>query len=140
MELHDRAFEELTAAELHDLLRLRVDVFVVEQQCAYGELDGRDTEPGTRHVWLSDEGGVVSYTRVLADPGATRIGRVATRAGARGAGLSARLLRPVLETTDGPWVLGAQTYLADWYRRFGFVDDGEPYDEDGIPHVPMRRS
>ncbi|MDH3754061.1 MAG: GNAT family N-acetyltransferase [Acidimicrobiia bacterium] len=139
MELFDRSFSELTALELYDIVRLRVDVFVVEQQCPYGDLDGRDTERGTRHIWQGDAKGVVSYLRVLDEGDVRRIGRVVTRPDARGGGLSVRLLDHVVEATDGPWVLGAQAHLADWYRRLGFVTDGEPYVEDGIPHVPMRR-
>ena len=75
MAIVDRSFAELTAGEFHDLVRLRVDVFVVEQACAYQELDGRDTEPATRHVWLNDELGVSAYLRVLGDGDTRRIGR-----------------------------------------------------------------
>ncbi|MGH3469961.1 MAG: GNAT family N-acetyltransferase, partial [Thermocrispum sp.] len=58
-------FDELSTGELYDLLRLRVDVFVVEQGCAYAELDGRDTEPGTLHVWTTTSGRLSAYLRVL---------------------------------------------------------------------------
>lgn len=137
--IRDRAFEELTASEFHDLLRLRVDVFVVEQECAYGELDGRDTEPGTRHVWIDDADGVASYLRVLDDGGERRIGRVVTRADTRGRGLSGRLVGHVLDTLAGPWVLDAQVRLRRWYEDHGFEVVGEEFDEDGIRHIPMRR-
>lgn len=135
----DRAFEELTAGQLHDLLRLRVDVFVVEQACAYPELDGRDTEPTTRHVWVGDGNGVASYLRVLDDGEARRIGRVVTRHDARGAGLSGRLVGHVLDSCAGPWVLDAQIRLRGWYEDRGFVVVGDEFVEDGIRHVPMRR-
>ena len=139
MKIQKRRFAELTTTELHDLLRLRIDVFVVEQECPYPELDGRDTEPGTRHVWMADDVGVVTYLRVLDDGGETRIGRVATRDDSRSGGFAGALLDHVLDTTDGPWVLDAQTYLVGWYRTRGFDDDGDEFIEDGIPHVPMRR-
>ncbi|MEV6647836.1 GNAT family N-acetyltransferase [Amycolatopsis sp. NPDC051371] len=138
--LHDATGPELTAAQLHDILRLRVDVFVVEQKAAYPELDGRDLRPDTRHLWFEDSDGVTSYLRVLADPGGVRrIGRVVTAASARGRGLAARLMDAVL-LTPGEYVLDAQTYVQGFYARYGFVAEGAEYtDEDGIPHIRMRR-
>ena len=140
MEIVDRRFVELTAAELHDLLRLRVDVFVVEQGCPYPELDGRDTEPGTRHVWIADDAGPAAYLRLLDDGADRRIGRVATRLDARGDGLAGALVDHVLAASNGPWVLDAQTRLERWYAARGFVVDGTGLVVDGIPHLPMRRS
>ncbi|MEO0495598.1 MAG: GNAT family N-acetyltransferase [Actinomycetota bacterium] len=139
MKIRDRKFAKLSTDELHDILKLRIDVFVVEQECAYPELDGRDTEPGTRHVWIADDLGVVAYVRVLDDDDAIRVGRVATREDARSGGFAGALMEHVLDSTDGPWVLEAQSYLAGWYRKRGFADDGDEYVEDGIPHIPMRR-
>lgn len=138
--LHDTTGPELTAAQLHDILRLRVDVFVVEQKAAYPELDGRDLLPDTRHLWLEDAGSVLAYLRVLLDPGGIRrIGRVATAAHARGAGLAARLMDAAL-TVPGEYVLDAQTYVQGFYARYGFVAEGDEYtDDDGIPHIRMRR-
>ncbi|MEV6447118.1 GNAT family N-acetyltransferase [Amycolatopsis sp. NPDC051716] len=138
--LHDATGPELTAAQLHDILRLRVDVFVVEQKAAYPELDGRDLRPDTRHLWFEDDGAVLAYLRVLLDPGGIRrIGRVVTAAPARGAGLAARLMDAAL-TTPGEYVLDAQTYVQGFYARYGFVPEGPEYtDEDGIPHIKMRR-
>jgi ElaA protein len=138
--LHDATGPELTAAQLHDILRLRVDVFVVEQKAAYPELDGRDLRPDTRHLWFEDDGAVLAYLRVLLDPGGIRrIGRVVTAAPARGAGLAARLMDAAL-TTPGEYVLDAQTYVQGFYARYGFVAEGPEYtDEDGIPHIKMRR-
>lgn len=135
------AFEEMDAGTLYALLRLRVDVFVVEQRCAYPELDGRDTEPGTRHVWLADGSGApVAYLRILHDPDGARIGRVVTAAHARGRGLAGRLMEAALGVIgDRAARLGAQTYAAGFYTRYGFVPDGPEYVEDGIPHVPMVR-
>jgi ElaA protein len=136
------SWNDLDPRTLHDLVSLRIDVFVVEQACAYPELDGRDVEPGTEHVWTADEKGPTAYLRVLTDPdGEARVGRVCTRADARGAGLAARLLADVLARTgDRAVVLDAQEHLAGWYARFGFAPTGPRFVEDGIPHVPMRRA
>jgi len=136
------SFADLNARTLYDLLRLRVDVFVVEQQCAYRELDGRDTEPGTRHVWLARDGEPVGYLRILAEPeGVERIGRVVVARDARGDGHAARLMAEALTVVgQRPCVLDAQSHLVDFYRRYGFVPAGPEYVEDGIPHVPMRRN
>ncbi len=138
-------FDALTVAELYGILRLRSEVFVVEQECAYLDIDGRDTEPSTLHLWAEAHqplhGATVSaYLRVLDDGDARRIGRVVTDAEARGSGLAARLVQCALNATEGPWVLDAQSHLTAWYERFGFVAAGDEYIEDGIPHVPMHRS
>ena len=138
--LRRAAFADLTVHELYALCRLRIDVFVVEQRCAYPELDGRDLEPATEHLWFEEDGEVLAYLRVLDDGSSRAIGRVATAAGARGRGLAARLVQEVVATHgDGPLHLGAQAQLESWYERFGFRRSGEGYVEDGIAHVPMRR-
>lgn len=139
MAIFDRSFAELTTTELHDLLRLRVDVFVVEQACAYPELDGRDTETTTRHIWSADEAGPTAYVRLLDDGDARRIGRVATRIDARGKGQAGVLVDHAIMSSTGPWVLDAQSHLTEWYTDRGFVVAGPEYVEDGIPHIPMRR-
>ncbi|MDD7940188.1 GNAT family N-acetyltransferase [Actinomycetospora lutea] len=131
-------FAELTPAELYDLLALRVRVFVVEQDCAYQELDGLDA--AAEHVWTRGPSGeVAAYLRVLTDGADTRLGRIVTAPEHRGTGAGAALVRAVLEGVDGPVVLGAQVQAQGFYERLGFVVDGPGYDEDGIPHVPMRR-
>ncbi len=133
--------DELTAAEMHDLLRLRMDVFVVEQACAYPDIDGRDTEPGTLHLWHTLDGVAVSTLRVLDDGDSWTIGRVATASTARGRGLSAELVAEAIRRCSGrDIVIGAQAYLEGWYAQFGFLRSGEDYREDGIAHLPMRRS
>nr|WP_199861844.1 GNAT family N-acetyltransferase [Frigoribacterium sp. CFBP 8766] len=133
---------------LYDLLRLRVDVFVVEQECAYPELDGRDVEPDAVMLWAEEDEQVLATVRLLADHSddgadadALRIGRVATATAARGRGLAADLMRLALDRADGRLVrLDAQAHLEGWYARFGFVVDGPGFLEDGIPHVPMSRA
>jgi ElaA protein len=138
--IHSATFAELDTSTLYALLRLRVDVFVVEQACAYPELDGRDVEPGTVHCWVEDDSGPVAGLRILREPdGAVRIGRVVTAPSARHRGLASALIRHAVDlTAPAPVVLGGQRYLADWYQSLGFAVDGPEYIEDGIPHVPMR--
>ncbi len=137
---------DLDATTLYALLKLRVEVFVVEQNCPYPELDGRDLEQRTRHFWLeSPSGAVISTLRVLEDQeaGATtfRIGRVCTRASERGRGHTNRLMDAALTGIgEHPCRISAQTYLAEMYARHGFVTDGPAFDEDGIAHVPMMRA
>src|SRR6056297_203386 len=119
---------ELDARTLHDLLRLRVDVFVVEQACPYPELDGRDVEPTTRHWWIDDAGAPVAVLRTLVEPdGSSRLGRVVTRRDRRGEGLAARLVATALADVPRPVRIDAQSHLADWYARFGFVADGDEF-------------
>ncbi len=134
-------WDDLDARTLHDLVRLRLDVFVVEQSCPYPELDGRDIEPGTEHWWLADTAGPSVYCRVLAEgDGVHRVGRVATRHDARGHGLAGRLLQAVVDRhVDTDLVLDSQTYVQSLYAAKGFTVDGQEFVEDGIAHVPMRR-
>jgi len=167
VELHLATPAELDATTLYRVLQLRVEVFVVEQQCPYPELDGRDLEPGTRWLWATEApeaakaeaaeraqpaesteaadsaGTVLATLRILREPsGTARIGRVATARRARGAGLAADLVRYALRVLDEDpteIVLDAQTPLAGWYRRFGFEPAGAQFVEDGISHLPMRR-
>jgi ElaA protein len=136
---------ELTTEQLYRLLRLRTDVFVVEQQCAYPELDGRDLERMTRHLWLAplgDPGTVLGCLRLLGEPdGSRRLGRLCTAATVRAAGLGRRLVAAALdEVGDGTCVLDAQEHLAPFYAGFGFTPSGPVYDWDGVPHVPMIRA
>lgn len=150
LALRSARFAELDAATFHAIARLRSEVFVVEQECAYLDLDGRDLEPSTEQFWIESgaaepEARIAATLRVLQDPGAGRIGRVATAAAQRGRGLAAILMSSVIdrhdaETPERPLVLDAQSHLASWYARFGFAPDGPEFVEDGIPHTPMRRA
>ena len=143
--LHRSDVRTIDPLALYAILRLRVAVFVVEQACAYPELDGRDVEPGAELLWATESGDVLATLRVLHDAdGALRVGRVATAPAARSQGAASLLMRAALDRcaeidASAPVVLDAQAHLASWYGRLGFEVDGEPFDEDGIPHVPMRR-
>ena len=139
-DIRDQSFDKFDALALYALLRLRVDVFVVEQECPYPELDGRDLEPTTRHVWIDEGGMPVACLRLLAEPdGSHRISRVATAAAQRHQGLAGLLVAHVMATTPGRLVLDAQTYLEPWYVEHGFARTGDEFTDDGIPHVPMER-
>jgi ElaA protein len=140
-ELRAASFRDLDTTTLYAILKLRSDVFVVEQECAYPDLDGRDTEPGTRHVWVERDGEVRAYLRILREDERERIGRVVTAKSARGAGLAGRLLAEALEIVGNrDSVLEAQAHLAGFYARFGYQPSGPEYLEDGIPHLPMFRA
>ena len=141
MELKVKGFEELSPHELYDLLRLRVDVFVVEQRCPYPELDGRDQ--AALHVWLRDESGIQAYLRIM-DRGVAgeyvTIGRVI--AVQRRKGLGTRILaegiRLARERFGAEQIyLEAQVYAKGLYEKQGFRTISEPFLEDGIPHVKM---
>lgn len=140
------AFEDLTPAELYRILDLRIEVFVVEQTCPYRETDGLDAS--ALHLLGEDPAGrLLAYARLLA-PGLAypqaAIGRVVTSPSARGAGrgreLMARAIAEVGERWPGPIQIGAQRYLERFYGELGFAPIGEPYLEDGIPHIHMLRA
>lgn len=141
MELHVKRFDELSAAELYAILKLRVEVFMLEQRCLYPELDGLDRD--ALHVWLSDADGVAAYLRIL-DRGVrsdfVTIGRVI--AARRRCGLGTAVMREGIRAArerfgGGPVYVEAQTYAQPFYERLGFRRISEPFDEDGIPHVKM---
>jgi ElaA protein len=140
LTLHAVAGPEISAADLYALLRLRSEVFVVEQECAYLDPDGRDLDAGTIHLWLArPHRTIAAYVRVLAEPtGGHRIGRVVTDPAHRGRGLTGQLIEHALTLVERPVVLDAQSHLVDVYARHGFEQDGDEFVEDGIAHTPMR--
>jgi ElaA protein len=140
-EVRVASFRDLDTTTLYAILKLRCDVFVVEQKCFYADLDGRDTEPGTRHVWLARGDEILAYLRILDDGDTERIGRVVTAPRARGAGHAGRLMEHALTVIGNrPSVLHAQAHLAAFYTRFGYAPTGPEYLEDGIPHLPMAKA
>lgn len=139
IEIKTARFDQLTVETLYKLLQLRTEVFIVEQKDHYQELDDRDCEPETRHIWAEHEGVPLSVIRVLKGPdGSTQIGRVCTAARGRGNGLAGRLMELVLQENPGDVWLNAQSYLRAWYESFGFVAEGEEFSEGHIPHIRMR--
>ena len=142
MRVVTSSFDDLPARTAYDVWRLRQQVFVIEQDCPYPDLDGRDLEPATRHVVLLDDGdAVVGTLRVLDDGDAARIGRVVVAPSARGRGLASLMMDEALALCGGREVrLDAQTAMTGLYAGFGFEVCGPEFDEDGIMHVPMARA
>jgi ElaA protein len=139
-----KSWNELTLQELYDFLKLRCDVFMLEQKAEDEEMDHRDEEAATRHFWIADERGCAAYLRVLWNADAEHldanrvVGRVATRTDRRGEGLTRRLMERVLADFEGEaMMLHAQDHVVGLYARFGFEAFGEPYDEAGIAHRSM---
>jgi ElaA protein len=139
-DLRTASFAELDAGTLYKILTLRSEVFVVEQNCVYLDLDGLDPAPGTRHLWIERAGEVRAYVRILDIDGEPRIGRVVTAPAGRGGGLAGRLIAEAVRVIgDRPSVLHAQAHLRDYYAKFGYQQNGPEYIEDGIAHIPMLR-
>lgn len=143
MEWERKRFEELTLEELYEILRLRVDVFVVEQHCPYPELDGKDQQ--ALHVFAKEDGILQAYLRVL-QPGVSfpeaSLGRVISRK--RRQGLGTQLLEQGLQAAEEwlgkvPIRIEAQTYAKGLYEKFGFRQISGEFLEDGIPHIQMLR-
>ncbi|WP_422858183.1 GNAT family N-acetyltransferase [Flagellimonas sp. S174] len=143
MEIHIKTFEELSKAELYAILALRCEVFVVEQECAYQDLDYKDQK--AIHVLGKKDNKVVAYTRIF-KPGDyfenTSIGRVVVAQNARQYGYGKDIMEASLKEIEenfpnGAIELSAQTYLTKFYRDLGFMEQGESYLEDNIPHVRM---
>ena len=141
-------FHKLTTIELYHLLRLRVDVFVVEQTCPYPELDAKDYAEGVYHLMGYIEGEIVACARLL-PPGISydnlSIGRVAVKQSVRGDGFGHQLLNQALYQCEQRWPgasieIGAQQHLTAFYQSHGFVVTSEAYLEDGIAHVDMMLS
>ncbi|WP_313622346.1 GNAT family N-acetyltransferase [Achromobacter sp.] len=136
---------ELTTTELYALLRLRSEVFVVEQNCVFLDLDGKDLQGQTQHLMAWRNGELMAYCRLLEpalNEGQAVIGRVITAPAARGTGLGHELMRRAKQEVqrlwpDQPVYLGAQARLRNYYGGHGFVPVTEEYMEDGIPHVGM---
>jgi ElaA protein len=126
---------------LYAILRLRAEVFVVEQDCPYLDIDGRDLEPDCVQLWVEDAGTVVATARLLTDPDGHRIGRICTAPPQRSRGLGAQIVNAAIELAgSGPITIDAQSQLTDWYATFGFEPTGRVFVEDGISHTEMRRS
>ncbi len=136
--IRKKQFSELTTHELYALLALRTEVFVVEQQCAYQEVDGKDLD--AVHYWMEEGGEIVATLRILIHASPVAIGRVVTSPGHRGNGYSRQLMQAAIEDFGAEDLyLQAQTYVEPFYASFRFERTSDEYDEDGIPHVDMVR-
>ncbi|MCK6263107.1 GNAT family N-acetyltransferase [Vibrio sp. ZSDE26] len=139
-------FDKLTAHQLYQLLKLRVDVFVVEQNCPYPELDDKDHQPEVHHLLGYDGESLVACARLL--PAGisyedVSIGRIATSDKVRRQGVGNTLVETALKECHSLWpnqsiTIGAQEHLANFYNTHGFVKISEMYLEDDIPHIDMR--
>lgn len=145
MELFYKKFEELTLQELHDILQLRSEVFVVEQDCVYQDVDGKD--PAALHVFGKKNGTPVAYTRCFG-PGIyfdeASIGRVVVSKAYRKYGYGHDIMKASIKAVQEHFgvqliKVSAQTYLRRFYESHGFKQIGEDYLEDGIPHIAMLR-
>lgn len=147
IQWQDLHHSELTVQSLYALLKLRCEVFVVEQTCPYLDIDGDDLVGENRHVlgWRDNE--LVAYARILKSDDELEpvvIGRVIVSEALRGEKLGQQLMAQTLASCAQHWphkalYLGAQAHLQSFYARFGFVPVTDIYDEDGIPHVGMAR-
>lgn len=148
MQWQIKKFEDLTTAEVYEILKLRVDVFVVEQNCPYPEVDGKDIHAQTLHLLGKDDTDTVAaYLRIL-PKGVSfdriSIGRVVVAVDHRDKGLSRQMIRMALDKIKTVWPgeeikIGAQVYLKSFYESFGFIPVSNSYLEDGIPHIDMLR-
>ncbi|RZI48349.1 GNAT family N-acetyltransferase [Lactococcus kimchii] len=138
-----KTFDELNTTEMYQLLSLRTAVFVVEQNCPYQELDGKDQV--SKHLWLENEAGeIMALCRLLPQKISfpeSSIGRVLVNPAFRGQKLGHELVEKALEVlkADGESAvtIEAQYYLRDFYASFGFVENSDAFYEDGIKHVNM---
>lgn len=141
-----KKFDELSLYELYDMMKLRQEVFVVEQNCPYLDADGIDLN--AYHCLLkNDANELLAYTRIMAEgivyQGYSSIGRVVSSPTVRGTGIGKALMEETIKASkeilgeDFPIKIGAQTYLLKFYESFGFLSTGEEYLEDGIPHTKM---
>ena len=143
METQLKTFSELSTRELYELLKLRSEVFVVEQDCVYLDIDGKDEK--ALHIMGNLNGSIIAYTRVFKAGDYFKeisIGRVVVKDTARKGGYGKLIMQETIAAIykrfgTRPILLSAQVYLLDFYKDLGFVSEGEEYLEDGIPHITM---
>ena len=140
-----KPFDDLTPKELYKILQLRNEVFIVEQNCPYQDLDNKDLK--AFHLMGTQDQQLVAYSRLLA-PGISysesSIGRVVSSPAARKSGIGKKLMAESILQIRNLFQtdiirIGAQLYLKKFYESFGFLQDGDPYLEDQIPHIIMLR-
>ncbi len=143
LQIDVKTFQELSLDELYQILQLRSEVFCVEQNCVYQDLDGKDKK--AYHVIGTDKGQIVAYTRLF-KPGdyfdEASIGRVVVKKSERKYGYGKEIMEVSIRIINKKFRtagirISAQSYLTKFYGSLGFMEEGEPYLEDGIPHVQM---
>ncbi len=137
-------FNALTTASLYEILALRCSVFIVEQQCPYQDIDNKDEI--AQHVLMKQDEKLIAYARILpAHEGSVHFGRVLIAKPHRGRGLGKKLVDTVIQHLKAHhpecvMVITAQLYLQHFYQEFGFMNEKEPFNLDGIPHIWMMKS
>lgn len=139
-------FNKLSSTQLYELLHLRSEIFVVEQNCIYQDLDRKDIKNGVHHLMLYKNGDLIAYARLLPpflSYDTPSIGRILVSSLARNKGFGQLLIKEALKRTFNLWpnnkiTIGAQSHLSNYYQSHGFEEISEHYLEDGIEHVDMR--
>ncbi|OQY42935.1 MAG: GNAT family N-acetyltransferase [Fusobacteriia bacterium 4572_74] len=143
MNLEIKKFDELTGREVYKILKIRSEVFVVEQNCVYNDVDEKDIE--SIHIMIEEDNNIIAYLRVI-KPGISydnaSIGRVLVTSEARGKGLARKIIQTGMDYIINKWneekiTIGAQNYLRNFYESLGFEVVSDVYLEDGIPHIDM---
>ena len=131
----------MTPLEIHQLYKLRVDVFVAEQNCPFNEIDDQDADPETRHILAFDGETLAGCARVFPTESGSRFGRFVVHPDFRGSGLGPQIVRTGIEYTErfpGDLIVEAQSGLVGYYEQFGLVAEGDEFLDTGIPHRKMR--
>ena len=140
-QVTNKTFDELNKSELYDILALRVQVFCVEQNCPYQDLDGQDHE--ATHVYLKDQNSIAAYARIIKEnDDKYHIGRVIVNISHRKNGLATLIMKHCIKLIqchkNTTIEISAQSYLKDFYQQLGFKNTGHYYLEDDIPHERMQ--
>ncbi|MBV8328312.1 MAG: GNAT family N-acetyltransferase [Chryseobacterium sp.] len=143
IEFFIKSFEELSTIELYNILKLRSEIFIIEQNCVYQDIDDKDIQ--CHHLMCFVDGNLAGYTRIV-PPGLTyedaSVGRVVIGTAYRGLGLGKQMMEHSIKgcqdiLKESRIRISAQFYLLKFYNSLGFSEVGEPYEEDGIPHIEM---
>lgn len=137
-----KSLGEMTPQQVHQLYKLRVDVFVAEQNCPFNEIDDQDADPETKHILaLLDDDTLAGCARVFPTETGSRFGRFVVHPDHRGSGIGPEIVRAGIEYTErfpGDLIVEAQSGLVCYYEQFGLVAEGEEFLDTGIPHRRMR--
>jgi len=140
-----KKWEELNKKNLHEILQIRSEVFIVEQKCVYQDIDNKD--PKAIHLYGKIKNKIVAYSRIFNEGDFYKeisFGRALVLKNQRGKGLGNELVQKSIEIIKGNWPnkkvkISAQAHLNSFYKKHGFIEKGKEYLEDGIPHVSMER-
>lgn len=143
MEYKVKEFTKLTTKEFLEIVKLRIAVFVIEQNCPYQEVD--DVDEFAWHTWLQEGSDIIGYTRIIDKGDTVSFGRVLVNPDYRGKKLGNKLLEETLKVIEDkypnrPIIIGAQAHLTNFYGTFGFEEISDVYLEDDIPHIHMKRN